>query len=103
MYHQTGYYLEKEICSGNHKRLLLTQFLHLFHNSFTKTVFTKMIIANTQTNKTNRAIASQAEGHEFEPRLPLYQALGDYPNKDGRLILFYLLNAPSKSNVRFSS
>lgn len=71
MYHQTGYYLEKEICSGNHKRLLLTQFLHLFHNSFTKTVFTKMIIANTQTNKTNRAIASQAEGHEFEPRLPL--------------------------------
>ena len=71
MYHQTGYYLEKEICSGNHKRLLLTQFLHLFHNSFTKTVFTKMIIANIQTNKTNRAIASQAEGHEFEPRLPL--------------------------------
>ena len=50
-----------------------------------------------------RASASQAEGHEFEPRLPLYQALGDYPNKDGRLILFYLLNAPSKSNVCFSS
>jgi|GEM_PF-1519064 hypothetical protein len=54
---------------------------------------------NYQLNNQKETSASQAEGHEFEPRLPLYQALGDYPNKDGRLILFYLLNAPSKSNV----
>lgn len=62
-----------------------------------------MINTNIQRSNSNHALASQAEGHEFEPRLPLYQALGDYPNKDGRLILFYLLNAPSKSNVCFSS
>ena len=30
-----------------------------------------MIITNIQINKKNQAIASQAEGHEFEPRLPL--------------------------------
>ena len=58
---------------------------------------------NYQLNNQKKTSASQAEGHEFEPRLPLYQALGDYPNKDGLLILFYLLNAPSKSNVCFSS
>ena len=50
---------------------------------------------NYQLNNQKETSASQAEGHEFEPRLPLYQALGDYPNKDGRLILYYLLNDPS--------
>ena len=30
-----------------------------------------MIITDIQTNKKDQTIASQAEGHEFEPRLPL--------------------------------
>ena len=71
-------------------------FASTFHKAFMKDT-------SCGSSSVGRASASQAEGHEFEPRLPLYQALGDYPNKDGRLILFYLLNAPSKSNVRFSS
>ena len=71
-------------------------FASTFHKAFMKDT-------SCGSSSVGRALASQAEGHEFEPRLPLYQALGDYPNKDGRLILFYLLNAPSKSNVRFSS